>query len=741
MDDVVLVVGPGPLRPGVQDGASVLAAEVAARYAASGARVVVLDSAPTSALLLERPGSRTYVAPLSARTVVELAARERVTRVELAFGGGALAEALAEGGEGEAASAARRARAPSRREPSEPGASLVDAVVATDGTRAAPLAWFSVDAAAADAGLAPGDAGHTTAADHLADAATRAVAALPAGAVGEPGLVAVRVALRRGADGVVVGVDALDPALWWTTERALEAKGFLGLPAVHVALRRGASLDDALATVPPPSSRGRVRRAAVFDLARYPGVAPKGGRPIALGGRVEDDARGERGDAAPAARAARRVLVVGPSDVSAEAGAEASAAARLAALEARRLGAEVVLATRREGVVSPRSGVRVVPTDDPTEVRALARSFDATDVLLGFGAPRATRDALRDLATDVPHDEALDAPDAAVEVNDADAVELHVLALAREGEALVLGAFEHVEPRLVHARDAAAVSPPFVLGERMVRAAEARARAVVVGAAARGLVTARFSVPRPSRAAASSGAGEPALRGVEAGLGAHGLALLLAEPGALARVVDVALGEPLPSTAGVAPSGVTVLEHVFPFRALGAATTRLDRSPRSTGSLVGLGETVATAYARALEAMGVAVERPDDVGARRVLLAGEARDASALADLARRLFALGFELAAHGPAADLLARLRVPHAVLGEAAGAAFGAEGPPVGAVVATGDGDVARALRSEALGRGVAYFSTAELAEVLVRALEARLPTAPRALEDTAAHGPPAA
>ncbi len=287
-------------------------------------------------------------------------------------------------------------------------------------------------------------------------------------------------------------------------------------------------------------------------------------------------------------------------------------------------------------------------------------------------------------------------------------VEIHVLVMTDARRARMLGTFEHVEHAPVHADDAAAVFPSLSAPETTLRAAEEESLRVAVASGARGIVTVRWAL-----------GSELVSLGVTGGVTTHALSLGLAtgtDP--VAEAARIALGEEVSTAPAPLPRHVAVEEHVFPFSETGATDTRLDRGPLSTGSVLALGETVERAYARALAAMGVSLQRPR--GEAAVLLAGGDEHASALADVGRRLFALGFDVLATEEAARWLARVRVRHRVADDASSLVARRAVAAVVAATSREHPEARAELRRAALVAGVPCFTTIDLVRVAVRALE---------------------
>jgi hypothetical protein len=301
-------------------------------------------------------------------------------------------------------------------------------------------------------------------------------------------------------------------------------------------------------------------------------------------------------------------------------------------------------------------------------------------------------------------------------------VEIHVLVMTDGERARVLGTFEHVEHAPVHADDAAAVFPSLAAPENTLRAAEEESMRIAVASGARGVVTVRWAI-----------AAELVMLGIVGGITSHALSLgLVTGVDLVAESVRIALGDAVDTTPAQLPRHVAVEEHVFPFADTGASDTRLDRGPFSTGSVLAIGDTVERAYLRALSAMGVSLARPRASGEAAVLLAGGDEHASALADVGRRFFALGFEIVATEEAARWLTRMRIRHRAVSDAPKMIAAREVVAVVAATSREQPEARAELRRAALLSGVPCFTTIDLTRVAVRALEQEANDLPRALDD---------
>ena len=298
-----------------------------------------------------------------------------------------------------------------------------------------------------------------------------------------------------------------------------------------------------------------------------------------------------------------------------------------------------------------------------------------------------------------------------------DAVEIDVDCLC-DGRDVVIGAvMEHLERAGVHSGDSATILPPWSLGGDVVLEIERVVRSIALELGVVGLMNAQLAVkdgkvyvlevnPRASRTVpfVSKATGVP-----------------------LARIATkIMLGKTL-AELGVSdrplPSHVAAKECVFPFKRLPGADTVLGPEMRSTGEVMGIGETPARAYAKALRAIGASIRPPRDGAPKEVLLAVTKADRGAAGGIARRLRALGFELIADEPTGALLGAARLPHRVLSiEEAAARIRSGSVAFGVVTAATDAEIAstKSLRQATLAASIPCFTTVALAKTGCAALE---------------------
>ncbi len=299
-----------------------------------------------------------------------------------------------------------------------------------------------------------------------------------------------------------------------------------------------------------------------------------------------------------------------------------------------------------------------------------------------------------------------------------DAVEVDVDCVA-DGKRVVIGAvMEHLERAGVHSGDSATLLPPCTLDSRVVLEIERIVRAIALELGVVGLMNAQLAVkdkkvfvlevnPRASRTVpfVSKATGLP-----------------------LARLATkVMLGKTL-DELGVAdrnvPRHVAAKECVFPFKKLAGADTILGPEMRSTGEVMGIGETPARAYGKALRAIGASVRPPAQKDGEVAFLSVTTEDRSVIVEIARRLRAIGFAIEAEGATSAALSASRLPHKRLEGMDASLRSIAGGRVAIAVVTAEGDAeiarTRVLRRAALAAGVPCFTTTALARAGCAALE---------------------
>ncbi|HQU27105.1 MAG TPA: carbamoyl-phosphate synthase large subunit [Acidimicrobiales bacterium] len=222
-----------------------------------------------------------------------------------------------------------------------------------------------------------------------------------------------------------------------------------------------------------------------------------------------------------------------------------------------------------------------------------------------------------------------------------DATEVDVDAVRDgDGEVFVAGIMEHVEEAGVHSGDSACALPPVSLAAATIATLDAHTRALAEALGVVGLINVQYAVkgdevyvleanPRASRTVpfVAKATGVP--------LAAVAVRVMVGE-----RLADLRAAGLVPEATPV-PEHVSVKEAVLPFSRFPGVDTVLGPEMRSTGEVMGIGETFGIAFAKSQLAAG---SRLPDAG-RVFFSLADADKVEGLA-LARRLFELGFELAA-----------------------------------------------------------------------------------------------
>jgi len=240
-----------------------------------------------------------------------------------------------------------------------------------------------------------------------------------------------------------------------------------------------------------------------------------------------------------------------------------------------------------------------------------------------------------------------------------DAVEVDVDAVRdTRGDVFIAGIMEHVEEAGVHSGDSACALPPQSLSQLVLDTLAEHTRKIADSLAVVGLINVQYAVKDEEVFVLE--ANPRASRTVPFVAKATGVAL--------AQVaVRVMMGQTLaelrdqhvvPATTPV-PEYVSVKEAVLPFSRFPGVDTVLGPEMRSTGEVMGIGESFGIAFAKAQLAAGT---RLPDTG--RVFMSLADRDKVSGLVLARQLVDLGFSLAATVGTAGYLRSNDVPVATL-----------------------------------------------------------------------------
>ena len=783
----VLVIGPGPTVIGEGGELDAAAAEAVSLLRARGHEVVLVTSNPATVSSDPMLADRTYLEPLDLGALRAVILAEKPALLVPVFGGAkALELALALHDEGtlqragvELAGASAEAI----------GAAIADAALAPAkraalGNSASSWSTFEVvavvDASGAflpictiesldRASVHPGDAVAVTPPMHVAATAIAelhdAARAAIAGSGLRSGLVTCELALRRSDD----ALHPISVTIGATRSAALAAQA-TGYPVIAVAVelalgRTLAELDASVALPAPPEPRGVVVRWPRFAFETFPdadaalGAHRKSlGESLGAGETLADALRSAaRGiddglavarpvKRAPTAPASRKVLVLGAGPSRIGQGAELATCASEVLVALREL--EYVPVFLDSSVESAAVAARVADHLhlEPVTLERVLAAHDrehAAGVIVQVGGETALRLATELAArgvhvfgsTPAAVARALATVDDAARLDAAaldEAVAVDVDAVCDGRRVVIAGVMEHLEPAFVHGGDAAAILPAFTLDPEIVARIEDRVRAIALESGLIGLLGVRLAVigkdivvlevePRAGRTSAfvTRATGFPLVR--------------IAAKVMVGKTLDELGVSELPL-----PRHVAARERVFPFERLGVDPA-LGREMRSTGEVIGLDDTPARAYAKALRGMGIALRAPAaDATARGgpgahaastprgVLLSVSERDTSTTVDLARRFRAIGFEVHALGEIRAALTAARIPFRDAGsDDLGAITGeirARRIAFAVVTARGDVEIARTrvLRSAALEVHIPCFTTLRLARLGCAALE---------------------
>jgi carbamoyl-phosphate synthase large subunit len=260
--------------------------------------------------------------------------------------------------------------------------------------------------------------------------------------------------------------------------------------------------------------------------------------------------------------------------------------------------------------------------DDAALSRVMANLTGAHGALAREGGVSATRPILLDRFLD-------------------DAVEVDVDAVRdASGDLFIAGVMEHVEEAGVHSGDSACALPPQTLSAPVLATLRRYTRAIADALEVVGLINVQYAVkdeevfvleanPRASRTVpfVAKATGVPVAQ----------VAVRVMMGETLARLRE----DGLVPDATPQPHYVSVKEAVLPFSRFPGVDTVLGPEMRSTGEVMGVGESFGIAFAKAQLAAGT---RLPDRG--QVFLSLADRDKVAGLALARQLVTLGFTLAA-----------------------------------------------------------------------------------------------
>ena len=224
-----------------------------------------------------------------------------------------------------------------------------------------------------------------------------------------------------------------------------------------------------------------------------------------------------------------------------------------------------------------------------------------------------------------------------------DAIELDVDVVSDGRTVVIGGIMEHIERAGVHSGDSACSLPAYSVGQKVLDDVRRQAKAMALELNVVGLMNVQFAIkgadvyilevnPRASRTVpfVSKAIGRP-------------LAQIAA------RVMAGKTLAELGFTEEIVPTHVSVKESVFPFAKFPGVDTLLGPEMKSTGEVMGIGDSFGAAFAKAQMAAGTVLPRSG-----RVFISVRSEDKPEAAAIAARLAGVGFTLIGTDGTADYL---------------------------------------------------------------------------------------
>ncbi|SQD78602.1 carbamoyl-phosphate synthase large subunit [Moritella yayanosii] len=223
------------------------------------------------------------------------------------------------------------------------------------------------------------------------------------------------------------------------------------------------------------------------------------------------------------------------------------------------------------------------------------------------------------------------------------AIELDVDAICDGKDVVIGGIMEHIEQAGVHSGDSGCSLPPHSLGPEILDVMRDQVRALALELGVIGLMNTQFAVK--DNKVYLIEVNPRAARTIPFVSKATGVQLAKIAARVMAGQTLVELG----FTKEVIPPYYSVKEVVLPFSKFPGADPLLGPEMRSTGEVMGVGDTFAEAYAKAQLGASAEVAKSG-----RALISVRDGDKARAAELAKQLIALGFEIdATHGTAVAL----------------------------------------------------------------------------------------
>ena len=230
-----------------------------------------------------------------------------------------------------------------------------------------------------------------------------------------------------------------------------------------------------------------------------------------------------------------------------------------------------------------------------------------------------------------------------------EAIEIDVDALCDGQVAIIGGIMEHIEEAGIHSGDSACSLPPYSISKEIADEIRRQTKVMALELNVKGLMNVQFAVkgkdiyiievnPRASRTSpfVSKATGRPLAKIAARVMAGKSLAEL--------GIVDE-----------IVPTHISVKESVFPFAKFPGVDTILGPEMKSTGEVMGIGETFAEAYAKAQSGAGVKLPVSG-----KVFISVKDEDKKHIVSSAKRLYDQGFELVATRGTASYLQEKGIP---------------------------------------------------------------------------------
>ncbi len=286
-----------------------------------------------------------------------------------------------------------------------------------------------------------------------------------------------------------------------------------------------------------------------------------------------------------------------------------------------------------------------------------------------------------------------------------DAIEIDVDALCDGSEVVIGGIMEHIEQAGIHSGDSACSLPPYSISTELVAEIRRQTELMALELNVIGLMNVQFAIknndiyilevnPRASRTApfVSKATGRPLAK-------------------IAARIMAGKSLKELGVSGDIVPKHISVKESVFPFVKFPGVDTLLGPEMKSTGEVMGIGDTFSEAFAKAQ--LGANVKMP--LGGNAFISVRDA-DKKHVVSAAEKLYKNGFGILATGGTATYLQEKGIPvkrvNKVLEGRPHIVDAIKNGEVSLVVNTTHGAQAVAdsfsIRREALMHNIAYFTT---------------------------------